>query len=125
VDQSILNVTKRMVGVDPSLTVYDFNIITHINSVFARLQTLGIGPVDGFMIEDETPTWDDFLFGDRRLNSVKSYMYLCVRILFDPPQTQYLVESMNNQIDKMEWILNVTREEEAWIDPNPPLALGA
>lgn len=119
-DHSILNVTKRMVGVDPSLTVYDLNILTHINSVFARLQTLGIGPVDGYMIEDDAPTWDDFLLGDRRLNSVKSYMYLSVRIMFDPPQTQYLVASMQEQIEKMEWLLNVTREEDAWINPNVP-----
>lgn len=122
-DPSILNFTKQMVGIDPSYTVYDGPILAHINTVFARLQTLGIGPVEGFAIFDSTATWDEFLVGDHRLNSVKSYMYMAVRIMFDPPQTQHLVTSMQEQINKMEWLLNVTREEDAWMDPSPPLPM--
>lgn len=116
-DQSILNNVKKMVGVDASLTVFDLDILTHINSVFADLEQLGIGPVGGFTIDDAVPTWDAFIAGDARLSSVKSYMYFRVRLMFDPPQTSYLIESMNKQVEKMEWRLNVTREGDSWIDP--------
>lgn len=118
--QSILDSVKKMVGVDPSLTVFDLDIMAHINTVFSDLDQLGIGPVGGFMIEDDAPTWDDFLGGDPRLNSAKSYTYFRVRLMFDPPQTSYLIESLNAQVEKMEWRLNVTREGDAWIDPSLP-----
>lgn len=120
--QSILDSVKKMVGVDSSLTVFDLDILTHINSVFADLEQLGIGPVGGFMIEDNVPTWDAFLGDDPRLSSVKSYMYFRVRLMFDPPQTSYLIESFNAQVTKMEWRLNVTREGESWTDPSLPAA---
>ncbi|ATN93654.1 hypothetical protein SEA_SCAP1_5 [Streptomyces phage Scap1] len=121
-DQSILNSVKKMVGVDASLTVFDLDILTHINAVFSDLEQLGIGPVGGFMIEDDAPTWDAFLGADPRLSSVKSYMYFRVRLMFDPPQTGYLIDSMNKQVEKMEWRLNVTREGDEWIDPSLPAA---
>lgn len=121
-DQSILNSVKKMCGVDPSLTVFDLDILTHINSVFSDLEQLGVGPIGGFMIEDDAPTWDAFLADDPRISSVKSYVYFRVRLMFDPPQTGYLVESMNKQVEKMEWRLNVTREGDAWIDPSLPAA---
>lgn len=120
--QSILDNVKKMVGVDPSLTVFDLDILTHINSVFADLEQLGIGPVGGYMIEDNVPTWDAFLGNDPRLSSVKSYVYFRVRLMFDPPQTSYLIESLNKQVEKMEWRLNVTREGGSWIDPSLPAA---
>lgn len=121
-DQSILNSVKKMVGVDPSLTVFDLDILTHINSVFADLEQLGIGPVDGFMIEDAVPTWDAFFGDDNRMSSIKSYVYFRVRLMFDPPQTSYLIESFDKQIEKMEWRLNVTREGDSWTDPSLPAA---
>lgn len=119
-NESILDNVKRMVGVDPSLTVFDLQIITHINSVFSRLYTLGVGPESGFMIEDQGPEWDTFLLGDKRQNMIKSYMYLSVRILFDPPQTGPLMNAMQAQIEKMEWLINVTREGDSWRDPSLP-----
>jgi len=122
VDRSILNSVKRMCSVDPSLTVFDDVIAMHTNSAFARLHELGVGPVDGFMIEDAEPTWGDFLGDDPRFNQVKSYVYLYVRILFDPPQTGYLVTAMEKQIEKLEWTINVVREGDTWIDPSLPAA---
>lgn len=120
--QSILDSVKKMCGIDPSQTVFDLDIVTHINSVFSDLEQLGIGPVDGFMIEDNVPTWDAFLGDDPRLSSVKSYVYFRVRLMFDPPQTSYLIESFDKQIEKMEWRLHVTREGDAWTDPSLPAA---
>jgi len=122
VEQSILNSVKKMCNVDPSLTVFDDIILMHINSVFSDLEQLGVGPVGGYMIEDATPTWGDFLGDDPRWSSVKSYVYFRVRLMFDPPQTQYLVNSFDEQVKKMEWRLNVTREGDSWTDPSLPAA---
>lgn len=121
-EQSIFYSIKRILGVDPSYTVYDNDILLLINGVFARLHELGIGPVDGFAIEDDAATWGDFLGSDiNKFNQVKTYVYLSVRILFDPPQTGYLVTAMEKQIDKLEWTINVVREEGSWINPSLPV----
>jgi hypothetical protein len=116
---SILTSTKKILGLEVDYTVFDLDIITHINSVFADLQQLGIGPAVGFAIFDATATWESYLAGDLTMNSVKTYMYLRVRLLFDPPTTGYLITSMNEQIQKLEWRLNVQREGVSWTDPDP------
>lgn len=115
---SILDSTKKILGLEADYTAFDLDILTHINSVFVDLQQLGIGPEEGFSIEDSTEVWDSYLGGDPNLNSVKTYVYLRVRLLFDPPTTSYLIGSMNEQIQKLEWRLNVQREGEAWTDPS-------
>lgn len=116
---SILTDTKKVLGMDESYTAFDQDIIMHINSVFAILTQLGIGPDAGFMITDSTTTWDAFIGTDIRLNLVKSYVYLRVRLMFDPPTTSYLIESMKTQVREYEWRLNVKREGESWVDPDP------
>ena len=116
---SILTSTKKPLGLDENYTVYDPDILMHINSVFVTLNQLGIGPDAGFMIEDKTPVWSDFLGNDPRLNNVKTYTYLRVKMLFDPPQTSYLVDAMAKQIAELEWRLNVYREATGWTDPDP------
>ena len=116
---SILNSVKKVLGIQEDYTAFDVDILMHINTVFSILHQLGLGPEDGFVIEDDTPTWDTFLGDDLRLNSVKTYVYLRVRILFDPPSTSYLIESLNKQIQELEWRLNVVREGDSWTDPDP------
>lgn len=116
---SILTSVKSMCGIGEDYTAFDPVILTNINTVFSTLNQLGIGPENGFMIEDDTPTWDAFLGDDPRLNNVKSYVYLRVRLLFDPPQTSYLIESMKEQIQEFEWRLNVYREGTGWSNPFP------
>ena len=114
---SILDSTKKILGIEPTYTAFDIDIIMNINGVLSTLQQLGIGPAEGFSIADNTATWDQFLGLDPRLNNVKTYVFLRVRALFDPPNTAYLVTSMNEQIRELEWRLNVTREGDAWTDP--------
>lgn len=118
---SILTSTKKILGIDESYTDFDIDIVLHINSVFSTLQQLGIGPEIGFAIEDDTSTWDDFLGTDPRKNNVKSYMYLRVRLLFDPPVLSYMIDAMRAQITELEWRMNAYREETAWVDPDPEL----
>ena len=117
---SILESTKKILGIDAAYTVFDHDIITHINSVFSDLNQLGLGPDDGFMIEDATTIWDDYLDGEFNANNIRTYMYLRVRLLFDPPSTSYLINSMHDQAKELEWRLNVRREAELNPLPDPP-----
>lgn len=118
-EQSILNSTKKILGIAADYTVFDLDIITHINTAFSTLTQLGVGPVGGFMIEDDSAEWADFIADDIQNNSVKSYVFLRVRQLFDPPSTSYLISAMEKQIQELEWRLNSHREETGWVDPNP------
>jgi hypothetical protein len=120
-ETSILKSTKKVLGIADDYTVFDLDIITHINTAFSTLTQLGVGPPEGFMIEDDGPEWYDFIDDDMQYNAVKSYVFLRVRSLFDPPSTSYFVTAMENQIKELEWRLNVHREETGWVDPDPPI----
>jgi hypothetical protein len=115
-EESILNSTKKILGLDSAYTPFDLDVITHINAAFSILNQLGIGPDEGFSIEDESTTWDQYTAPFNQLHLVKTYIYLKVRILFDPPGTSFLLESANNQVKEYEWRLNVFIEVEL-----PPL----
>lgn len=106
---SILTSTKKALDLSEDYDAFDGNILMHINSVFSTLHQLGVGPSDPFMIEDATPTWDDFS-ADPRLSAVRSYVFLRVKILFDPPTTSFLLDAYQKQIQEMEWRLNAVRE---------------
>jgi hypothetical protein len=120
-DESILNSTKKILGVDPGDTSFDLDIITHINSSFSVLNDLGIGPVNGYAIEDEADVWADIgITSVPMLNLLKTCIYLQVRMLFDPPVTSYLQAAFKAQIDEHIWRLSEMRENVAWVDPDPP-----
>jgi hypothetical protein len=113
VENSILISTKKVLGLDAAYTVFDQDVIMHINAAFSILNQLGVGPVEGFMIEDDTAVWDDFILleGTEPSKSlIKTYVQLKSRMLFDPPTTSFLLEAMTNQIKEYEWRLNVFRE---------------
>jgi len=118
-EESILKGTKRTLGLTDDYTVFDQDIIMHINTVFSTLTQLGVGPPEGYMIESDQDLWDDFISDDPTYNSIRSYMYLRVRMLFDPPPTSYAIDAIERQIKELEWRLNQNREETDWIDPNP------
>lgn len=113
--ESILNSTKKVLGIEAEYTAFDVDILMHINSAFSTLTQIGLGPVEGFSISDESATWDTFVT-DVRLDSAKSYVYLRVRLLFDPPGTSFLVDSMQRQIEELEWRLRTMQE---YMDGNP------
>jgi hypothetical protein len=119
VAQSILNSTKKILGLAEDDTSFDLDILLHINSVLAILTQVGIGPEEGFTIEDSTPTWEAFFGTDKQLSLVKTYVYLKVRLVFDPPTTSFAIESFNEQVKELEWRLNVHREGESWTNPFP------
>ena len=104
---SILTSIKKLLGISEDYTQFDDDLIMHINSVFINLTQLGVGPESGFTIEDEYTEWSDFIKNDAQLQAVKSYMYLKVKLLFDPPLSSSVIESMNRMIAELEFRLNV------------------
>lgn len=117
-EQSILKSTKKILGLEAEYTAFDLDILTHINSILMVLTQIGIGPAEGFEVEDDSATWGDFLGENAvRYSPIKTYVYLRVRILFDPPQTSYVIQALNEQIRELEWRLNINRESTDYVDP--------
>ena len=102
--ESILDSIKKLLGIQPEYRAFDEDLIIHINTVFIILNQLSIGPEEGFMIVDGSESWDDFVKGINE-TMVKTYIYLKVRLMFDPPTSGVLVESMNSMISELEWRL--------------------
>jgi hypothetical protein len=110
IEDSILLSIKKLLGIEDAGTQFDVDLIIHINSVFSILTQLGIGPDGGFSISDAESKWSDFLSSDTeasKVEMVKSYMYMKVRQMFDPPANSFVVESFNKQIAELEWRLSV------------------
>lgn len=107
---SILTSIKKLLGISEEYTQFDDDIIMHINTVFLNLTQLGVGPAEGFLIEDDVAEWEDFIDDNIQLQAVKSYVYLKVKLLFDPPLSSAVIESTNRMISELEWRLNVAVE---------------
>lgn len=109
-ETSILNNTKEVLGLASDYTAFDLSIILHINAAFSTLWQLGVGPTDGFMIEDSTAKWADLGLPQDQMNLVRAYIYLKVRFSFDPPTTSFLLDAVKEQIRELEVRLNLMRE---------------
>lgn len=110
---SILTSVKNLIGgIAEDDESFDDQIIPHINTVLADLIQLGVGPSDGFIIEDKCSTWTDFLPYEKlvKLIGIETYVGMRVQLIFDPPNSSAVIESMQRQIDKFEWRLNVAAE---------------
>ncbi len=105
--ESILTSIKKLLGIAEEYEHFDADIIMHINSVFSILTQLGVGPSNGFSIEDKEAKWHDFIGEDNNIEMVKSYIHLKVKLLFDPPLSSAVMEAMNQMIKELEWRLNV------------------
>ena len=110
--ESILTSVKKMLGITEDYEHFDSDIVMHINSVFMILSQLGVGPTNGFTILDKSNTWDEFLPTDNKnFEAVKTYMYLKVRLIFDPPLSSAVIEAMKQMVNELEWRLNVEAEQ--------------
>lgn len=107
---SILTSTKKLLGIEEDYEYFDTDIIIAINSTFFTLMQLGIGPKEGFSISNKTKTWTDFLDERKDLEAVKSYIFLKTKLIFDPPQTSFLLDAIKQQVSEIEWRLNVQVE---------------
>lgn len=116
---SILTSTKNILGLDESYTAFDLDVITHINSAFSTLSQLGVGPVGGITIEDKSTEWGSLSIPTVQLNMVRTYIYLKVKMLFDPPTTSFLIDAANAQIREQEWRLSALRDEANELEETP------
>lgn len=107
---SILDSTKAVLGIEASYDVFDPSIIQHINTAFAKLHQLGIGPDTGFEITNDSTEWDAYNV-DISLNSIKDFVYLQVRLLFDPPPTSFGIQALQSELNELAWRINARREE--------------
>ena len=105
--ESILISIKKLLGITEDYEHFDTDIIMHINTVFMVLMQLGVGPTNGFSISDDSAVWSDFLTSNQQLEAVKTYMYLRVKMMFDPPTSGTVVQSTENLIKELEFRLNV------------------
>lgn len=105
--ESILTSIKKLLGIAEEHDQFDVDIILHINTALMTLRQLGVGPQDGFMITGDTETWIDYLGDTKLLESVKTYVYLKVKMVFDPPTSSFVLEAMNRQAQEYEFRLNV------------------
>lgn len=106
-EDSIFKTIKGLLGPDADYNEFDQDIIVFINSAIATLTQLGIGPDSGFRITGEDETWQDFLGDAKDLDSVKSYIYMKVRIAFDPPTSSFVMSAYEEACKEYEWRLNV------------------
>lgn len=107
---SILNTIKKMLGLDSSYTAFDNDLIIFINGVFMTLNQIGIGPTGGFFIEGSNAVWSDFLGETSTLEAVKTYIFLKVKLMFDPPTTSAVLDSMYRQAEEQESRLKIQAE---------------
>lgn len=112
-DESILTSVKKVLGIPEYYEHFDQDILLHLNSVMSILHQLGVGPENGFVVEDDSTTWSDLFDGDIDTNKmmyVKSYVCLRVHLLFDPPASSGAIDAMERQMRELEWRITVTRD---------------
>lgn len=108
--ESILTSIKKTLRIAEEYTHFDVDIITHINSALGVLTQLGVGPPEGFSIKDANAIWTDFIPADSNLEFVKSYIHMKVKLIFDPPLSSAVIESINRMISELEWRIQVAAE---------------
>lgn len=111
-EESILTSIKKLLGITKDYKHFDTDIIMHINTVFMILTQLGVGPKEGFMIEDDSSTWDEFIEDATKFKAVETYVYLKVKLVFDPPLSSAVMEANKQMINELEWRLNVEAESK-------------
>lgn len=114
VDGSILNDVKKILGLAADYSPFDAEVMLHINAALSKLDQLGVGPEGALMISDEQTTWADLIGDDHRLNNVKTFLGLSVKLAFDPPQVGYVLTAMKEQIQEQEWRLSCVIENDRW-----------
>lgn len=106
-EESIFESIKSLLGPDASYDVFDQDILIHINTAISVLTQLGVGPATGFMVTGSDETWRDFIGDDKILQMVKTYIYMKVKMAFDPPANSSVLNAYNEACKEYEWRLNV------------------
>lgn len=106
-DESVLDSIKELLGIKPEYTYFDPAIIMHINSVMLILNQLGVGPATPYHITGRADLWTDFISDITSIEAVKTYVYCKVKLIFDPPTSSSLLDSLKRTADEFEWRLNI------------------
>ena len=109
---SILLSIKKLLGIDALCDHFDTDVIMYINSALSNLTQLGVGPPDGFMVTSNTETWGSLLMDSKKLEFVKTYVYLKVKLIFDPPSSSSVIDAIDRQIKELEWRIEVNTSSE-------------
>lgn len=104
-EESILKTIKQLIGCPDDFEQFDLDLIVHINSAFATLTHLGVGPKEGYRITGADNAWSEFEDDAQKLSLIKDYVYIKTRLLFDPPTSGSLMDSLKEQLKEMEWRL--------------------
>lgn len=112
-DQSILETIKKLLGLTNMITAFDEEITSHINSVFTTLNQLGVGPDEGYMINGYEQTWRDYVDNIQLATMVREFIYLKVRMIFDPPASSVVSDAYNQRTAEIEWRMNIQAEKIA------------
>lgn len=107
-EDSILISIKKLIGISEEDTSFDTDLIIQINSALFHLSQIGVGPPSGFIIYDSSSTWSDFTLDATNIESVKTYVYIKVKILFDPPSSSALIDAYERQAKEIEWRINAS-----------------
>lgn len=100
-DKSILDETKKVLGLEADYTAFDLDITMLINTAFFTLNQLGVGPETTYSIEDKDNLWSEFI-GDRvDINAVKTYVAMKTRLVFDPPQLSSVQTSYEKIVEEL------------------------
>lgn len=109
-EESILITIKKMIGFDKDYDYFDQDLIVQINSCFAILSDLDLGPEDGFHITGKDEKWSEYTFTPSYIGMVKNYIYIKTKLVFDRPETSYAIESLTKMAAELEWRLHMESE---------------
>lgn len=112
-ENSILISTKKKLGLDQAYEQFDLDIVAYINSALAILTQLGVGPEEGLIIDGPNNTWDELFVDGKVIELAKTYIYMKVKLMFDPPTSSFVLESINKQLSEFEWRINAMAEKES------------
>ncbi len=112
-ENSILISTKKKLGLDQAYEQFDMDIVAYINSALAILTQLGVGPEEGLIIDGPNNTWDELFVDGKVIELAKTYIYMKVKLMFDPPTSSFVLESINKQLSEFEWRINAMAEKES------------
>lgn len=118
-EKSILKTVKKALMVPEDYDVFDTDLVMYINTAFATLSQLGVGPDDGYEIADDTAEWSNIIGDNKKLNLVQNWLCQKVKLSFDPPGTSFHLAAVQETVKELEWRLNVERESIDWVDPAP------
>lgn len=105
-NESILTSIKKLLGIAEDYEHFDQDIIAHINAALMIVTQLGVGPEQGYIVTDKNATWGDFVNSETNVAALISYVYIKVKLMFDPPQNSFTIDSLNRQASEFEWRLN-------------------